>query len=239
MKRQKRIKKKLKTRNYTQERERDKNDVHPTVCRSGPRAESEPIDQTTNKKTRAELVCACSFFISFIFFCWSRKFLQQGNNFIFSFFFFIFSPQKIPLDTKSGGAGPSTGCPCGWHDVSRPCSRIGPFPPPLQRTAPTGWNQVPSRHILLLLLLRLLFSLRAILAKNNEIKISVSLWHCQCHTDWLAYGILRNQLVFLSVFLTVVCLRNTIKLRPSLFWDDERGLAPIYCTLSYNSLFLR
>jgi hypothetical protein len=36
-------------------------------------------------------------------------------------------------------------------------------------------------------------------------------------TDWLAYGILRNKLVFSFCFLTVVCLRNTIKLRPSLF----------------------
>jgi hypothetical protein len=51
-------------------------------------------------------------------------------------------------------------------------------------------------------------------------------------TDWLAYGILRNKLVFSFCFLTVVCLRNTIKLRPSLFWDDERGLAPIYFTFS-------
>jgi hypothetical protein len=45
-------------------------------------------------------------------------------------------------------------------------------------------------------------------------------------TDWLAYGILRNKLVFSFCFLTVVCLRNTIKLRPSLFWDDERGVSP-------------
>lgn len=46
------------------------------------------------------------------------------------------------LNSFAGGVGPSTWCPCGWHDVWRPCSRIGWFPSSLQLTAPTRTDQV-------------------------------------------------------------------------------------------------
>jgi hypothetical protein len=75
-----------------------------------PRA-NRSIRLQTRKQERSQSALVL-FYFYFIFFCWSRKFLQLGNNFIF-FLFSYFSPQKIPLDTKSGGAGPSTGCPCG------------------------------------------------------------------------------------------------------------------------------
>ena len=125
--------------------------------------------------------------------------------YLFIYYFFFFPnfkmnsfKKKNKNNPKSGGAGPSTRFSCGWHDVSRPCSRIGRFPSPLQRTAPTRWNQV--RVFSFSLSLRLTFftsSLTLEITESHDIRIVILIIALFGHRlNWLAKAddILQNEM---------------------------------------------